>query len=222
MHLVVRLDDEMLRIDGAPAFRQGAVAGLRTAAYTKTSAPGAIVGASIRPGMCAALLGIPAVEFAGRHVALDDIWPTSRLERLRDRLAAARDANEMTDIFEAALIHIVQPTVPPAMIAASLAALGQGQRVAAIAGASEVSHRHFIHRFREDVGIAPVQFRGLVRFERLLLGLDTPDAMAGRAVAAGYADQAHMARDFRRFTGLSLSTYRTRVGAHPRHVPGDV
>jgi len=228
MHLVVRLDNNLVDIHAlsgeANSFRAGAVGGLRTAAYVKRSTVATTVGAMVQPGMCAALLGIPAVEFAGKHVALADVWPASRLDRLRERLAGAIDAPEMAAIFEAALIEGLRPDfAPDAWINASLARLRCSGRITDVADASGVSHRHFIHRFREAVGVTPMQFKRLLRFERLTSRMAAPGAsMASIAIAAGFADQAHMARDFRRFTGITISAYRARVGGHPRHVPAFV
>lgn len=225
MHLVVRLDDNSVDICApsgtSSSFRAGAVSGLRTAAYAKRAIPAATVGAMLRPGACANLLGIPASEFAGRHVALADIWPSSRLDRLRDRLAGAIDVPAMAAIFEAELLDgIASQARVDSPIQTSVALLKQGARVGDIANASGVSHRHFIDQFREKVGITPVKFRSVARIGAVTRALATsPASLAEIALVAGFADQAHMAREFQRFTGLTITAYRARVGHHPRHVP---
>jgi AraC-like DNA-binding protein len=225
MHLVVRLDDSRVDIlapsGTSSGFRAGAVSGLRTAAYGKRAIAAPTVGAMLRPGACASLLGIPAGEFAGRHVALADIWPSSRLDRLRDRLAGAIDVPAMAAIFEAELLEGSAPhRWVDSPIQTSVALLKRGARVGDVANISGMSHRHFIDQFREKVGITPVRFRGVARIGAVTHALATSSAsLAEIALMAGFADQAHMAREFRRFTGLTVTAYRARVGHHPRHVP---
>jgi AraC-like DNA-binding protein len=225
MHIVVRLDNRAVRIrsfqDEATMFRAGAVAGLRTAAYAKEmtrSCP--TVGAMVRPGMCAALLGVPSSEFAGSHVELADVWQPARLDRLRDQLASAATAEEMVAIFEKSLLA-GRPleSAPSSLVAGTLFGLGRHMTLGDIAAASGRSHRHLVHRFREEVGVAPKQFARLLRFERLIQMLREPVAsLADVAAWAGFADQAHMAREFRSFTDMTISQYAARVGDQPRHV----
>ena len=43
--------------------------------------------------------------------------------------------------------------------------------------------------------------------------LETASSLAGLAQACGYADQSHMARDFRAFTGLAPSGLSMRLDA---------
>jgi AraC-like DNA-binding protein len=67
--------------------------------------------------------------------------------------------------------------------------------------------RQFERRFRESYGQPLRSYRQQLRCSRLLLALgaeiDPAEGWAGVAAAAGYADQAHLCRDMRRFTGHS-------------------
>lgn len=57
-------------------------------------------------------------------------------------------------------------------------------------------------RFREQVGLVPKTYAGIVRFNHALELARAPGAnWAGVADACGYFDQAHLIRDFRRFAG---------------------
>ena len=72
------------------------------------------------------------------------------------------------------------------------------------------SHKHLITRFRQQIGLTPKVAARLVRFDGVWRHLDQRASASGPswswsrvAAEAGYADQAHLIRDFRRFTGTT-------------------
>jgi transcriptional regulator GlxA family with amidase domain len=71
------------------------------------------------------------------------------------------------------------------------------------------SHKHLITRFTQQLGFAPKRAARLVRFERVLGRLNDGTPVDWGQVAAdfGYADQAHLIRDFGEFGGVSPSAY---------------
>jgi transcriptional regulator GlxA family with amidase domain len=80
------------------------------------------------------------------------------------------------------------------------------------------SHRHLIARFRQQVGLRPKTAARLVRFNGVLRRLDERQPLTWGKIAAdaGYADQAHLARDFRQFTGTTPAEFRARaLPPHP-------
>jgi AraC-like DNA-binding protein len=92
--------------------------------------------------------------------------------------------------------------------------------IGALAGAAGLSHRRFITLFQRAVGMAPSEYRRIVRLQRSL------DAMAGslRSLAAvavehGFADQAHLTREVRALTGLTPGAYRAARPMERNHVP---
>jgi transcriptional regulator GlxA family with amidase domain len=87
----------------------------------------------------------------------------------------------------------------------------------------DLSLRQMERRFQAQVGMTPRLFANIVRFRAVfdkLNGHDRPDWVS-LANNAGYFDQSHMNRDFRRFLGLSPTAYVTQlrglVGAPPGH-----
>lgn len=66
-----------------------------------------------------------------------------------------------------------------------------------------MSHRHFIARFRESVGLGPKRCARILRFNRALRLIDSGAPLSGAGVAydCGYNDQSHLIRDFREFSG---------------------
>ena len=71
-----------------------------------------------------------------------------------------------------------------------------------------ISGRQLQRRFAAAVGYRPKQFQSVLRFQRLL-GLASrglaPRTLGQLSAAAGYADQAHMTREFQRFAGTAPS-----------------
>ncbi|MEO3845903.1 MULTISPECIES: helix-turn-helix domain-containing protein [unclassified Streptomyces] len=80
------------------------------------------------------------------------------------------------------------------------------------------SHKHLITQFRRQVGLPPKTAARLVRFQRLLGRLERAPAAGWDELAAdcGYADQAHLGRDFRAFAGTTPTAFRAEATATGR------
>jgi transcriptional regulator GlxA family with amidase domain len=74
------------------------------------------------------------------------------------------------------------------------------------------SHRHLLTRFRQQVGLGPKTAARLVRFNGVWRRLDEDQPLDWGLVAAevGYADQAHLVREFRQFTGTTPTGFLAR------------
>lgn len=226
VHLVFRGDGDALRIydglDDPDGVEIGCavVGGPRGSYYVRdVSRPAPTVGVMLRPGAAPLVLGVSAAELVDRHVALDDVWGASA-EETRAAILAARTPHARLDVLER-ILRARLPSVRgvhPA-IGAALGALGHGATVAAAVETSGYSHRGFIARFRDAVGLAPKQYSRVRRFDRALaLAASTP-SWTELALAAGYADQAHFVRDFRAHTGLAPTAYRALAAGEAHHVP---
>jgi len=86
--------------------------------------------------------------------------------------------------------------------------------VAGLAAALGVSTVTLYRAFRRWVGTSPKEYLSVRRYHRFtseLLAQSRGDSSAMLAAAAGYADQAHAAREFRRHTGMTASAFRDRL-----------
>lgn len=228
VHIAVRLGDRPLRLfrDGGAAGEVvgcAVVGGARAGPYLKDiSQPAASVGAVLRPGAAAHLVGAPAGAFSGRHVRLDDLWPPGAVEEFAERLEAAPSLAARIGLLEQALVARLRdaPGIDP-LVAHALARLGPGVRIDAVARGCGVSPRHLTRIFTAAAGLAPKTYQRLQRFSRVLDRLACEPAIpwAELAAAEGYADQAHFAREFRALAGLAPGRYRRAAPAAPRHVP---
>jgi AraC family transcriptional regulator len=85
--------------------------------------------------------------------------------------------------------------------------------LAATAGVHPV---HLARAFREHQGITVAAYTRRLRFERSLRELaelgTSQRSLAEIAQAAGFADQSHFSRTFKKLTGLTPKAYRDRLG----------
>ncbi|MGY1712328.1 helix-turn-helix domain-containing protein [Geodermatophilus sp. SYSU D00758] len=160
-----------------------------------------------------ALLGTPAAELASVDVGLDDVLGRGPAAELLDRVRAARGWPARFAVLEELLLGVVRPAAGPAPEVAEAwrltLASGGRLRVAEVAARVGWSERHLTHRFRAETGLGPKEAARVVRFDRARRALagrvargGAPD-LAALAAAAGYADQSHLTRDWRAFSGLS-------------------
>ena len=87
-----------------------------------------------------------------------------------------------------------------------------------LADATGWSRRHLLTRFRAQVGLAPKTAARVLRFRRaagLLVppgsdggpGRPVPRGLADVAAECGYADHAHLVREFRALAGCTPTAY---------------
>jgi transcriptional regulator GlxA family with amidase domain len=101
-------------------------------------------------------------------------------------------------------------------------------RVADVAARVGWSDRHLGDRFRAETGLSPKEAARVVRFDRarrLLaarVGAGRPPELAGLAADGGFADQAHLTREWRAFSGLSPTGWlRAELGFVQDRSSGD-
>jgi AraC-like DNA-binding protein len=171
-----------------------------------------ILGVRLRPEGAAALLGVPASDLAGRSLALDDVLG-ARGRRLQENVVGARNTGERL----AAATGAFAPragVLPPEPVRAAVERCRRTAGRATVddlARAAGVSGRHLERLFRAEVGLAPKTLSRILRFRNALGMLGTrPDAAV--AEDCGYADQAHLHRDFRQFAGEPPGRYGRGAG----------
>jgi AraC-like DNA-binding protein len=131
---------------------------------------------------------------------------------LTDKLADAGSTVAAAAILERSLLDRL-PLVAPAdpMIAATVAASankGSGANgiVRGLIDDFGWSERTLLRRCNEAFGYGPKTLERILRFQRFLALLtERPAALADLAIEAGYADQAHLAREVRRLSGYTPS-----------------
>ncbi len=150
-------------------------------------------------------LGVPELAALPARLAEDPGWPErfARVDTvLRRRLDAAR----------------TQPDPEVAWVWDRLERTDGAVGIQPLADATGWSRRHLLTRFREQVGLAPKTAARVLRFRRaagLLVppgsdggpGRPVPRGLADVAAACGYADHAHLVREFRALAGCTPTAY---------------
>jgi AraC-like DNA-binding protein len=161
------------------------------------------------------VLGLPMHELKNRVVELEDLLPGA--QELTDRLRETRDWGERFDHVETFLSRRLALSPPPSPEIEwswrELARTGGCVRIAALGEELGWSPRRLIARFREQIGLTPKAAAAVIRFDRAAGALRSPvpPSFATLAYRCGYADQAHLNREFRRFAGTTPSAFLTSV-----------
>ncbi|MET9611067.1 helix-turn-helix domain-containing protein [Streptomyces sp. NPDC006512] len=180
------------------------VTGPDTGPHPAGEVPGdAFAGLRLPPGTAPALLGVPAHELRDRRVELAGLWPGAEVRRLTERIASYGDP--CAGLEELARTRAARP--PDPLAAEVTARLGAGQSVAGIAAAVGLGERQLRRRSLDAFGYGPRTLGRVLRFQRALALARRGLPQAQVAHAAGYADQAHLAREVRALAGTTLRAY---------------
>ena len=153
------------------------------------------------------LFDLPMSKLAGRLVSTGDL-----LVRDRDFLARLADCTSWDarfDLVEALLARrlLVRPELRTQVVGwAYDRIIGSRGRadISDLIRETGYSHKHLLSLFRDQVGMTPKRLARLVRFDRLVDEVRSGKTdWSSLAVRMGYADQAHLVREVRAFSGLS-------------------
>jgi AraC-like DNA-binding protein len=192
--------------DGAPV-----LVGPDTRARSPALADGAVItGLRLRPGALRAVMGCRGVDLVDTSVRLDDItiaarrlnWDLQGAGTLRDRLALleqwvrARWRRRPGDL---AVVHACR------MFAAEPAA-----DVADVAATLGWNARRLHREFSAACGYGPKTMQRILRVQHVMRAAHRarqPLRLSDMAASGGFADQAHMTREFRSITGFTPTHY---------------
>lgn len=170
---------------------------------------------AVHPLAARSLFGVPAAAIAEIDVDGTELWG-GRATELVDALTATDSGwhaafERVTGVLGGQYARIDAPLVRPEVWQAwDLLSRSAGRMpVATVARAAGVSTRHLATLFRAEVGLSPKTVARLMRFETVIgaLGravrIQRPIDLARIAVHCGYADQAHLTREFTGFAGTA-------------------
>lgn len=162
--------------------------------------------------------GLPMHELTEQMVALDQLGDPS-LVRLRQQLGEEACWDRRLALAETFLLARMRraPASDRAIASAYGRIVASGGRLSVTRLARDLdwSRKHLAARFHQEIGLPPKAVGRIARFARAqsLAASGRCTGWADVAAACGYADQAHLAREFREFSG---STPTAWLGAEAR------
>ncbi|MFJ7591866.1 helix-turn-helix domain-containing protein [Streptomyces sp. NPDC097617] len=182
------------------------VAGPDTGPHPAGEVPGgAFAGIRLAPGTAPALLGVPAHVLRDRRVEPTELWPAREVRRLSGLVEGYGDARAGLEALARTRAAAAGP--PDPLVAEVTARLGAGEAVAAIARAVGIGERRLHRRSLDAFGYGPRTLARILRLRRALALALAGVPFAEVADVAGYADQAHLAREVRALAGTTLGAY---------------
>ncbi|RUZ57048.1 AraC family transcriptional regulator [Mesorhizobium sp. M7A.F.Ca.CA.004.05.2.1] len=157
---------------------------------------------------------LPMSELADSMVVLDDVLGAQGLA-LREKLGNAPSSPARFDMAEAfvtaRLENAAETPLEIAWAYDRIIASGGRTRIGSIAERLGWSRKHLAGSFSNAIGIGPKTLSRIVRFNRAL-GLSRQQTVdwAGIAADCGYADQAHLVREFRDLAGETPTALSVR------------
>jgi AraC-like DNA-binding protein len=175
-----------------------------------------VVIAAFTPTGTAALLREPLEQFANATIDLGDVLARpAALDLLHDRLAGASNHVQRIRFVEELLLARVREARPDPLVAAAVALIERTRatmRIEEVVRRIGLSQSALERRFRRIVGASPRRFASLVRLRNVVRLREAGSDLTTVAHAAGYADQSHFIRDFRRFAGVAPGSFFAPVG----------
>jgi len=201
----------------AAGAQRASVIGTMTRPLTfATTGPVDLLGVRFRPGGLSGFLAMDAADLTDSRADLSHYWGRLAQETW-NRLGEATTANRVC-LLQAALGARARgrPQVDPFVrhCVARIEATSGGLGVGDLERSTGLSLRQLERKFARDLGISPKTFARVVRFKGVaaLAGGPHPPDWAGVAGRFGYADQSHLVREFKAFSGRTPENYR--AGTH--------
>ncbi|GHH48181.1 helix-turn-helix domain-containing protein [Lentzea cavernae] len=169
-----------------PATGALVVAGPDTSAQLASFGPGTLYGVRLPPGAFPSVFGVPAHAVRDQRVPLSELVPSARLTTF----------SSMVDFCASRVV------VDPAL--AATASLLRSGDVGAVAWDIGLSSRQLRRRCLDAFGYPPKVLQRVLRFDAAMRLAWAGVPFSTVAFEAGYADQAHLAREVRALAGLPL------------------
>jgi AraC-like DNA-binding protein len=198
-------------LDGSTWTNDAALFGLMTRPHVLSqTGMSSYVGAELKPWGIAAL-GLPDRLVDGILPFADWVGPGTTQRLARELAGLEFGPERATALADFVGSRLKECRIDVVSRAVAVIEEAQGSlAVAEVAAAVGVSYSSLYRVFAGATGVGPKQFGEIVRYFHFVGGLleGPADAAAVLAALHGYYDQAHAARDFKRYTGVSATSFR--------------
>jgi len=172
--------------------------------------------AMFTPTGAAAFLREPVANLFNGAMPFEQQVRSSHLTLIEEQLAGSPDNAGRVKRLEQFLLTELRPPRTDSLVAAAVAGIHRlrgSLRIAALAQVLGFSQSTLERRFYSAVGASPKKFASVVRLRYVVRLRKGGATFTNIAHAAGYTDQAHFIKDFRRLAGESPeSFFRSSTG----------
>jgi AraC-like DNA-binding protein len=152
----------------------------------------------------------PVHELFGESVSLENFMLRSELLILEEKLQEASGDKARISVIEKYLISRMHTAPPDLLVLSALSLIYKSKgniRIHQLVKSLHSSQSPVEKRFRQVIGTTPKKFAALVRFKNIVGNFKSSDSLTGLGYEAGFYDQAHFIKEFRRFTGESPENF---------------
>lgn len=188
------------------------------------------MGVVFRPGAATRFFKGSALDFYSRAVPLAFVWG-GRSRLLLDQLGDERSPRRRLAILEATLADVWRERegqtrpVPPGVQYALRAfhSIPGSKTIGQVSREIGWSRRWLTQSFAESVGMVPKRYCRLLRFQHVVRQVVPGRRIdwAELAIACGFCDQAHLAHEFRAFSGFTPESFLRAHRPFANHVKID-
>jgi AraC-like DNA-binding protein len=160
--------------------------------------------AMFTPTGAAALLREPVANLFNETMPFEHQVRRSHLDLLEEQLAESTHDLRRVQMLEQFLLAELRRREPDPLVAAAVAGIRRTRgalRIATLVQRLGFSQSALERRFRREVGTTPKKFAAIVRLRHVVRLRQAGATLTDIAHTAGYTDQAHFIKDFRRFAG---------------------
>lgn len=160
--------------------------------------------AMFTPTGATAFLREPVANLFNQSMPLEHQVRRTHLDLVEEQLTESPHDAERVLRFEQFLIAELHRPESDPLVAAAVARIHRARgslRIATLAQHLGFSQSALERRFRREVGASPKKFAALVRLRHVVQLRKAGATFTRIAHTAGYTDQAHFIKDFRRFAG---------------------
>lgn len=149
---------------------------------------------------------IPLVELTGLIVDLEYVFG-KEIKEIQEKICDAKSNENKISLIEHFLLNQIRINVNKCStdIRFAICQMQINNKISILKLASEVnmSKRNFERKFLEKVGLTPIFYNRIVRFQKAirLINQQSKLSYTELAYSAGYYDQSHFIRDFKQFYG---------------------
>jgi len=162
-------------------------------------------GVRLRPGVLPLLIRLPAIELTGGAVPVEEVFG-ARGKRLLERLSEPTSWELAPRLMAEFLMRELAGR--EAFEPLPTHRVGSVRELAGVVG---LSTRTLHHRITQQIGVSPKLWLRIERLHRAIaLSMNRIDSWSNIATHCGFADQAHLVREFADLLGESPTAWRRR------------